>query len=422
MAGLAATTGQHARAPFHVLVKPIGALCNLDCEYCYYLDKASLYKGSKFRMSDEILETHIREYIGNQPEDCREVNFTWQGGEPTLLGVDFFRKVVELQRTYGRPGLKITNALQTNGTKLNDEWCQFLTENQFLVGISLDGPEALHDRFRKTKRGKGSFHLVKQGLDNLIKHGTEFNVLTVVQRDNGDQPQLVYESLKAFGAKYLQFIPIVERKGANGVSSRSVKPVQFGNFMIEIFELWRRTDVGGIFVQHFDTALGSVMGYGEALCVHARQCGRAVALEHNGDVYSCDHYVFDDYRIGNITNRRYVELVDGDRQTAFGVAKEKNLTPKCRSCAVLDLCNGGCPAHQLIPVKNSPHHLNYLCEGYERFFKHMKPFLVAMGEAIRNRLPAHQYFRFMSPAKLGIGRNDPCPCNSGKKYKQCCGR
>lgn len=420
MAELIASTRLQARAPFHVLVKPIGPLCNLNCEYCFYLDKTEMFRGSKFRMCDATLETHIKGYIESQPRQCKEVSFAWQGGEPTLMGLDFFKRVVELQQKYKRPGMQVDNALQTNGTKLDAAWCKFLKANNFLVGISLDGPRELHNRYRKTKGGKGSFDQVKRGLHQLLDAGTDFNVLTVVQRHNGDHPIEVYDGLKELGARHLQFIPIVERVGPSDVSARSVLPDQFGKFLITIFEQWRKGDIGRIFVQHFDTALNATMGNQDTLCVHARQCGRSVALEHNGDVYSCDHYVYPSHLIGNISQQRYVDIIDSEVQTAFGEGKQKELASRCLTCKVLYLCNGGCPVHQFRPLRASLHDLNYLCAGYKAFFTHIEPYMQAMSSALRQRLSATEYFRFLPQSKLKVGRNQPCPCGSGKKYKLCC--
>ncbi len=410
-----------ARAPFHVIVKPTGALCNLDCEYCFYLDKTRMFKGSKFRISDEILEKHIKDYIECQPPGSQEAGFAWQGGEPTLLGIDFFRKVVALQEKYRKTGLRITNGLQTNGTKLDDQWCKFLKENDFLVGISLDGPESLHDRYRKTRTGKGSFQQVKRGLDKLIRHQVEFNVLTTVQRDNGDHPLEVYRALREFGTGHIQFIPIVEKLEDGTVSARSVLPEQFGNFMTAIFDEWLSVDIGRIYIQQFESALSSIVDHRGAVCVHAKQCGRCLALEHNGDVFACDHFVFDDFRIGNIGQQTYVEIVDGEKQSSFGQAKEKELTNRCKRCDLLHFCNGGCPAHHLVNHPNERYSHNYLCEGYKTFFKYTRPYLEAIVQALRNKMPANQYHRFLVTSKLAPGRNSPCPCGSGRKFKKCCG-
>ncbi len=402
-------------APFHVLAKPIGPLCNLDCEYCFYLEKTSMFPGSKFHMTDDVLEAHIRGYIESQPDDSPEVNFAWQGGEPTLLGLDYFKRVVELQQRYQRPGMKISNSLQTNGTKLDIAWCQFLRANQFLVGISIDGPEELHDRYRVTKGGKGSFHQVKRGLDHLIAENVDYNVLTVVQRDNGDHPDEVYEGIKAMGAEFFQFIPIVERTGGQGVTDRSVLPGQFGEFMVRVFELWRQGDIGAVFVQHFDAALNAAVGNPYTVCVHAPECGRSVAIEHNGDLFSCDHYVEDEYRLGNINSQGYAAMLDGDLQTEFGRSKLTKLPAKCVECSIRYLCHGGCPAQRFIPTEKND--LNYLCDGYFHFFSHIAPYMEAMKLALENGETANQYFRYMT---LKVGRNDPCPCGSGRKYKRCC--
>ena len=410
-----------ALAPFHVLVKPIGPLCNLDCEYCYYLDKSDMFKGSKFRITDDLLEKHIKGYIESQPTGSPEVVFAWQGGEPTLLGVDFFRRVIELQQKYQKTGLQITNTLQTNGTKLDDEWCEFLKQNKFLVGISVDGSERLHDRYRKTRNGRGSFQLVKRGLDNLIKHQVEFNVLTAVQRDNGDHPLEVYRALKQLGAQHIQFIPIVERLNDGTVSDRSILPEQYGKFINSIFDDWLATDIGRIYIQQFESALCTVVDRRTTICVHAKQCGRCLALEHNGDVFACDHFVFDDFRIGNIEQQTYAEIVDGERQVDFGQSKQKQLTNRCKRCEVQHFCNGGCPAQHFVNLRNEKYPHNYLCEGYKTFFKYTQPYFEAIAQTLQKKMPANQYHRFLVNSKLAPGRNSLCPCGSGKKFKKCCG-
>jgi uncharacterized protein len=410
-----------ARAPFHVMAKPIGPLCNLDCEYCFYLKKADMFKGSRFRISDKLLETHIRGYIDSQPDGCTEVNFAWQGGEPTLLGVDFFKTVIAQQKKLRRPGMHISNALQTNGTKLDDEWCEFLRENSFLVGVSIDGPEELHDHYRKTKGGKGSYQQVKKGLDCLRNHQVEFNILTVIQRHNADYPLKVYQDLKDEGAEHIQFIPIVERQGIKGVSGRSVLPEQYGSFMTTVFDEWLNRDIGRVYIQQFESALSSSMGKGATICTHSRECGRALALEHNGNVYACDHFVSDDYQIGNIQQLNYRDMVDGTKQSGFGQAKLTHLTNRCKRCDVRSLCNGGCPAQHFVQASNEKFLHNYLCEGYKTFFRHVKPYLDAMAQSLKNNLPAAQYNRFLSSSKFATGRNSPCPCGSGMKFKKCCG-
>lgn len=291
----------YARSPYHVLLKPIGPVCNIDCEYCFYLEKSALFPGHRtvdFMMSEETLEEVTRAYIHSQPEGTAEINFAWQGGEPTLMGVNFFRKAVELQKKYARPGIKITNAIQTNGTRLDAEWGEFLRENEFLVGISIDGPEAMHNRYRRDRGGAGTFASVMRGIEVLKRHRVEFNTLTVVQEHNGDYPAPVYTFLKKIGSTFMQFIPIVEKTSQTSVGERSVGPEQWGRFMSGVFDLWLKKDLGRIFVQHFDMLLGLWMGYPSSMCVHAETCGRAVALEHDGSLFSCDHFVNPEHRLG----------------------------------------------------------------------------------------------------------------------------
>lgn len=387
-----------AKSTFHVLAKPIGPICNLDCEYCFYLKKESeIYPGVRnFRMDDETLQTFVRSYIESQPPGMTEINFAWQGGEPTLMGVDFFRRAVELQQQFIRPGQRVTNALQTNGTRLDDEWGIFLRENGFLVGISIDGPEALHDRYRPDKGGKGSFKKVMQGLELLHKHRVEFNTLTVVQEDNGKHPQEIYEFLRnECQSTFMQFIPIVEGVGKGMVSTRSVGKRQYGEFLVEIFELWRKQDIGRIYVQLFEVLLGIAAGYPASLCVHKKTCGRAVALEHNGDLFSCDHFVYPKDLIGNIREVPMGELMESDMQRKFGDDKRDSLPKYCRDCEFLDYCNGGCPAHRHIKTPDGEEGLNYLCEGYKVIYEHADPYLKALAKAIQLGLPPQQYEQFL---------------------------
>ena len=411
------------------MVKPIGPICNLDCAYCFYLGKQKLFpETERFRMPPEVLERFTRQYIENHPETAREANFAWQGGEPTLMGVDFFRQAVELQQKYARPGMKITNALQTNGTQLDDEWGRFLHQHEFLVGISIDGPEQMHDKFRRDNRNRGSFAAVMRGVDALRRHEVEWNTLTVVQCDNSNHPETVYDFLKGIGSSFMQFIPIVEVVGANRVSERSVRPRQFGRFLAGVFERWRREDVGRIFVQHFDLMLGMVMGQPSTLCVHAERCGRAMALEHNGDLYSCDHFVFPQNQLGNIAEQTLAAMVDGPQQQGFGRDKSDGLPRDCRECPFLRLCRGGCPAHRIRRTADGEGGLNYLCAGYREFFARTIPSLEAMAACLGAGLPACDYERFVKrdagsgATDTGPGRNAPCPCGSGRKYKRCCGR
>ncbi len=396
--------------PFHIMTKPVGPICNLDCTYCFYLEKEKLFgRTEKFRMSDALLDKYIREYI--QSQSSPEISFAWQGGEPTLLGVDFFRKVVALQEEHsdGRP---ISNALQTNGTLLNDEWGEFLAEHRFLVGLSVDGPAELHDAYRVDKRQKPTFDRVMRGLEYLQKHGAEYNTLTVVNRKNSKHPLKVYRFLKEIGSTFHQFIPLVERKPDSEakelgldlasppdldeisdehspVTSWSVQPVAYGDFLIKIFNEWVKTDVGRIFVQLFDVALGNWMGVGSGLCVFAEKCGRALAMEHNGDLYSCDHFVYPKYKLGNLMNQSLGAMVDSPAQTKFGEDKLTTLPKYCRDCEVRFACNGECPKHRFIRTPSGEPGLNYLCAGYKKFFKHIDPYMRVMMRLLEEkRAPA----------------------------------
>ncbi len=368
--------------PYRIVVKPIGPICNLDCEYCFYLDKEKMYpKKHSFRMSDAVLERMIHQYIESQPDGVTEINFAWQGGEPTMLGVDFFRKVVALQQQYRRPGTTITNAMQTNGTLLNNEWGEFLAEHQFLIGISVDGNMKLHDKLRKTKNGRGSYELVKRGVGILQKYKIEHNFLCVINRYNGEQPVRVYEALKKLGAEHIQFIPIVEheylgdkppRGDKTKVSANSVQPKQFGQFLSEIFQAWYREDVGRVFIRNFEDIFAKVAGAGGSMCVHAETCGKNIAIEHDGTVYSCDHFVFDDYLQGNLMDQSLASLVNQTTQKAFGENKKAHMNQDCHRCEYRPLCHGGCPAHRIVKDAGD-HHKNYLCEGYKLFYRTAGP-------------------------------------------------
>ncbi len=389
--------------PFHVITKPIGAICNLDCEYCYYLEKEDLYPGtSSFKMTDEVLESYTRQYIYAQPADAREVNFTWQGGEPTLLGLPFFRKAVKLQQKYARPGMRVTNSFQTNGTRLNDDWAQFFLEHDFLIGISIDGPEDMHDEFRPDKRGYGSFQQVMEGLHYLIKHDVKFNTLSCVQSDNSSYPVKVYRFLKEIGSTHLQFIPIVEPLPDGGVSYRSVHPKKYGTFLNGVFNEWlRREDVGRIFVQDFDVALNLVVGNPSPICIHAETCGHAMAVEHNGDLYSCDHFVFPEYKLGNITEKPVKAMHESEEQQQFGNDKRDRLPRYCRECEFLSVCNGGCPKDRIIDSPDGEPGLNYLCQGYKTFYAHSLPVFRKMARCLELGYPASEYKNISRLQKTG---------------------
>lgn len=386
------------RSPFHIIAKPIGAICNIKCEYCFYLDKENLYehpKRSDFRMAPDVLERYVQQYIESQPFS-EEINFSWQGGEPTLLGVDFFRQAVALQKKYAPPHQRVTNAFQTNGMLLDDEWCTFLRNEGFLVGISIDGNEALHNRYRLDLEGRGTFKQVMKGLEALQRNKVEFNVLTVVQNDNGDHGSKVYRFLYELGARFMQFIPIVEHAEKGGLTSRSVGPEQWGRFLNAVWDEWVQKDIGHVFIQHFDMMLGITLGYPASMCVHSRTCGKALAIEHNGDVYSCDHFVDPAFRIGNIGKTHLAVLVDGAQQTKFGNDKLDALPKYCRECSYLKFCYGGCPAHRVKLTPDGDPNLNHLCEGYKLFYEHTRPALIAMAKALRHGETAREYHKYVA--------------------------
>jgi uncharacterized protein len=427
--------------PFHVLAKPSGPICNLDCRYCFYLEKERLYPGTAdFAMGEATLEAFIRQYIEAQPGPM--VSFAWQGGEPTLLGVGFFERVIALQQQYAR-GRRIENALQTNGVLLDDRWGAFLATHEFLVGLSIDGPADLHDRYRRDRGDRPTFAAAMRGLEILKRHRVPFNTLTVVHRDNARRPLDVYRFLKDVGSHYLQFIPIVERvadaPGEDGlalvgpdappdarVSAWSVDPGDYGEFLCRIFEEWVRHDVGHVFVQQFDVALESWSGTPASLCVFRETCGEAVALEHNGDVYSCDHYVYPPFRLGNLTTEPLRDMVGAPFQVRFGRAKRDRLPVECRECDVRFACHGECPKHRFVRSRDGSHDLNYLCGAYQQFFRHIDPCMRFMaGELTHSRAPAN-VMRWIAGHDLAAAlrkakRNDPCPCGSGRKVKRCCG-
>jgi uncharacterized protein len=386
--------------PFHIMAKPFGPICNLDCTYCYYLEKEKLYAGSgrEFRMRDDVLESYVRQYIDIYPLET--VQFAWQGGEPTLLGIPFFERIVTFQKKYAH-GKQIENALQTNGTLLDDQWGEFLARNRFLIGLSIDGPEELHDAYRVDKGGQPTFARVMRGLNILKKHAVEFNTLTVVNRKNSYRAHEVYRFLKQIGSKYLQFIPVLEQvadepdphglvllkpfsRQKTTVSDWSVEPLQFGRFLQQIFDLWVVQDVGRVFVQIFDVALESWYGVPQSLCVFAPECGRALALEHNGDLYSCDHFVYPENRLGNIMERAMESLISSPQQARFGAAKATALPSDCRKCDVRFACNGECPKHRFAHTASGEYGLNYLCAGYKHFFHHIDPYMRFMANELKN--------------------------------------
>jgi uncharacterized protein len=431
-----ATAGSNQVTPaaFHVMTKPRGAICNLDCKYCYFLSKEMLYPGSRFRMADELLESYTRQYIAGQ--HVPEVTFAWQGGEPTLMGLEFFQRAIALQKQYRKPGMKIYNAFQTNGVLLNDEWARFFQEHDFLIGLSMDGPPELHDYYRVDKGGAGTHHKVLAAARLLQKHRVEFNILTTVHAGNAEHPLEVYSYLRdVVGTQYMQFIPIVERANDTGfqegdtVTERSLTGRQYGHFLTAIFDEWVRRDVGRVFVQIFDVALAAWSGQRPGLCIFEETCGNALALEHNGDLYSCDHYVEPAYRLGNVQEISLVEMVGSDFQRQFGLNKRETLPTYCRECEVRFVCNGGCPKDRILHTPDGEPGLNYLCEGYKHFFTHIdRPMRMMAGELAARRAPAN-IMRLLAHEEAEmqrrfatVQRNDPCPCGSGRKFKQCHGR
>lgn len=383
--------------PLYVMAKPVGARCNLSCEYCYYLEKVNLYadKGENGVMSNELLKHFTREYIESQT--LPDVLFQWHGGEPLMRPISFYKRAMELQRKYAH-GRRISNVLQTNGTLLNDEWCRFFRDNGWLIGISIDGPQEFHDEFRRFRGGQPSWHKVMRGINLLNKWHVEWNAMAVINDFNADYPLDLYNFFKEIGAHYIQFTPIVERLTANGCGGHlatpsatnatladfSVSPEQWGQFLCDLFDEWVREDVGKYFVQLFDATLANWVGQEPGVCSTAAQCGQSVCMEHNGDVYSCDHFVFPEYKLGNIRNSTLIEMAYGDKQKLFDNMKG-NLPGQCRKCEWLFACHGECPKNRFATTADGESGLNYLCEGYRKFFKHVAPYMDFMKNEIDNR-------------------------------------
>lgn len=388
-------------AAFHLMAKPNGPVCNLNCTYCYYLEKKKLYPASvSYRMDEALLESFTKQYIESQ--DIPEIAFTWQGGEPVLMGIDYFRKAVSLQKKYAN-GKKIENAFQTNGTLINEEWCRFFHDHNFLVGISVDGPREIHDAHRVNNAGKASFDDVLKAIGLFLKHRVEFNILTVVHNDNSRKPMDVYNFLRDAGSGYIQFIPIVERvrhtagesdlnlagpeSDDASVSEWSVKPEDYGEFLITIFDEWVRKDVGKVFVQLFDVTLANWVGQPPALCVFSETCGNAMVLEHNGDMYSCDHFVYPNHKLGNIHNTTIRSLARSNQQLTFGNNKLLKLPAYCIDCEYRFACHGECPKHRFEFSPDGERGLNYLCKAYKLFFSYVHPYMQYMGDELAEKRP-----------------------------------
>jgi uncharacterized protein len=398
-------TAKAKRRSFHVLAKPTGALCNLDCKYCFFLSKEALYPDGRTRMGDDVLEAYVRQVVEAQPSP--HVTIAWQGGEPTLMGVEFFRRAIALVEKVAA-GKTVEHTLQTNGVLLDDAWCKLFHEHHVLVGLSIDGPRAMHDAYRVDKGGKPTFDAVMRAADLLSKHRVEFNVLCSVHAANAHDPVAVYRFLRdEVGARFLQFIPIVERvtpellpianegwgpraggrplytQSGDQVTERTVTPEGWGHFLRGVFDEWASHDVGDVFVQIFDATLASFLGVPASLCIFAETCGDALALEHNGDLYSCDHFVEPAHRLGNILEEHMLDLVASDKQRAFGAAKRDTLPAMCRSCDVRFACHGECPRNRFARTPDGEPGLNYLCEGYKAFFRHVDRPMRRMADALR---------------------------------------
>jgi len=393
-------------AGIHVIAKPVGFTCNMECDYCFYLEKENLYPGEEnFNMPDEGLKAYIKSYIKSQPTP--EVEFVWQGGEPTLRGIDFYRKAVLHQKRY-RASKTIRNSIQTNGTLLTDEWCNFLKQNDFLVGLSLDGPAEIHDRYRHNRAGQSTFNEVMRGMRLLKKWGVEFNVLACVARETAYRPLEVYRFFKEQGVTFIQFTPVVERmpdqkaaecglhfasppsreagEDTTQVTPWTVEAEKYGDFLVAIFDEWVRQDVGKVFVMNFEWVLNAAFGLGSPICIFSPQCGRAVAIEHNGDVYACDHYVYPEYRLGNLGRDDLASMVQSSLDSGFGPHKEHTLPSCCRECEALNACWGGCPKHRFVQSPQGQPGLNYLCAGYKKFLRHSARYMIAFRKLIELNL------------------------------------
>lgn len=380
------TTATPFANPLYVMLKPVGAICNLDCTYCYYLDKKELYSEStKFKLSDELLEKFIAQYM--EAQTMQPILFTWHGGEPLLRDINFYKQALLLQKKYAeKRGIQVSNSLQTNGTLLNDEWCRFFKENNFLIGISIDGPQKYHDYYRKDKNQNNTFDKVIRGISLLRKHGVDYNIMGVVNNYNVDYPLEFYQFFKNINSHYIQFSPIVETNSDDTLTKWSVNPEKWGNFLIAIFDEWVKQDVGNYFIQQFDCALANWMGVSPGICIFSKNCGHAGVMEFNGDVYSCDHFVYPEYKLGNIKNQSLTEMMYSKRQIDFGISKSSSLSQQCKQCDFLFACNGECPKNR-ISINKDGEKINYLCAGYYKFFKHIAPYMDYMKRELLAKRP-----------------------------------
>ncbi|MGD0103576.1 MAG: anaerobic sulfatase maturase [Rhodopila sp.] len=429
---------------FHLLAKPSGSTCNIDCTYCFFLSKEALYPNDKHRMSDATLEAYIRQLL--ESHRTPQVTVAWQGGEPTLMKLGFFRRSVELVEKYRRPGQTVQHTFQTNGILIDEDWCVFFKQHNFLVGLSVDGPREIHDSYRVDRRGQGTFDLVMRGWRLLRQHAVDFNILCTVNAANEKHGAVVYRFFRdELRAKWIQFIPIVERvtaetleianrgwsdqpgqkrllytQAGNLVTERSVGGEQYGRFLVDVFEEWVRHDVGQVYVQLFDVTLEAYFGR-HLLCIHAPTCGFGPALESNGDLYSCDHFVEPRFLLGNIHQTHMLKLVSSPEQRKFGQDKRDTLTAQCRNCAVRPLCNGGCPKDRFVLSRNGESGQNYLCSGLELFFTHTRPAMRTMVELLQRGRPPSDVMALIAAEDTKRGPYKACPCGSGRKFRFCHG-
>ena len=439
-----ATMPADAPPGFHLLAKPSGSTCNIDCTYCFFLSKEALYPNEKSRMSDATLDAYIRQLL--ESHSTPQVTVAWQGGEPTLMKLEFFKRSVALVEQYRRPGQDVQHTFQTNGMLLDDEWCAFFKEHNFLVGLSVDGPRELHDTYRVDRRKKGTFDRVMEGWRYLRKHQVDFNILCTVNAANEKHGRTVYRFFRdELGAKWIQFIPIVERateqtlaianqgwseqpgqkrllytQTGNLVTERTVGSEQYGQFLVDIFEEWVRHDIGQVYVQLFDVTLEAYFGT-HLLCIHAPTCGLGPVLEHNGDLYSCDHFVEPRFKLGNIHKTHMLKLVASPEQRKFGQDKYDTLTPQCLRCEVKPLCNGGCPKDRFGVSRDGDPGQNYLCAGLELFFKHTRPAMQAMARLIQEQRYPAELMAMIAAEDAKRGPYRDCTCGSGKKFRFCHG-
>ncbi len=375
-----ATISPFAR-PLYVMAKPVGAACNLRCKYCYYLEKSKLFPNEHNTMDDETLERFIRDYI--QSQSMQQVLFTWHGGEPMLRPLAFYEKVIELQKRYAG-GRTIENSLQTNGTLITDEYAEFFVKNGWLIGVSIDGPKEYHDAYRRSAGGGATFDNVMKGIDILNRYKVEWNAMAVINNLNGSHPLEFYHFFKRIGCRYIQFTPVVDASRLGELTPYSVRPRQWGEFLCRLFDEWVRNDVGKYFIQIFDATLANWCGVAPGVCSLAKYCGHAGVMEHNGNVYSCDHFVYPEYLLGNIKTKGLVEMMYSERQTKFGHDKYDTLPRQCKECKWLFACNGECPKNRLLNTKDGESGLNYLCEGYQMYFEHVAPVMEHMRRNITN--------------------------------------